>query len=62
MVKIAICPHCSEELVKDDCYNIDVEDNYITIYITGHCPMCKKEFQWVEGFNFAGADEIKEVT
>lgn len=62
MIKIAICPHCDEELVQDECYDTHFEEEYIVNYIAGHCPMCDKEFQWVEVYEFAGANEIEEVT
>lgn len=62
----AICPHCGEDLVEDECYDTCFERDFITKdfivnYIAGHCPTCEKEFQWVEVYEFAGADEIEEV-
>lgn len=62
MKLIAICPHCGEELIQDECYDTTFEGEYIANYITGHCPNCEKEFQWVEVYNYAGVDEIEEVT
>jgi hypothetical protein len=62
MKKIAICPNCGEELTQDECYDTHFEQEYIANFIAGHCPNCEKEFQWVEVYNYAGVDEIEEVT
>lgn len=62
MKLIAICPHCGEELIQDECYDTNFEGEYIANYIAGHCPTCEKEFQWVEVYNYAGVDEIEEVS
>ena len=62
MVKIAICPNCSEELMEDECYDTDFGSDYIRNFISGHCPECEKEFQWIEIYEFIEAEEIEEVT
>ena len=62
MMKIAICPNCGAELEQDECYDTLFEDEYMANLIAGHCPNCEKEFQWMEVYNYAGVDELEEVS
>ena len=60
-MKIAICPRCGEGLVQDECFNTVFDIEFIANYISGHCPTCEKEFQWVEVYNYVGVEDIEEV-
>ena len=62
MMRFAICPNCGAELEQDECYDTQFGDDCITNFMTGHCPTCDKEFQWVEVYDYAGVEDIEEVT
>jgi endogenous inhibitor of DNA gyrase (YacG/DUF329 family) len=62
MEKKAICPNCDAELEQDECYDTRSENEYIVNLIAGHCPTCEKNFQWEEVYNYAGVDELEEVS
>ena len=66
-LKTPKCPHCSEELEEDDCYDTTTdftEDGLVAIvqHCVGHCPACEKEFQWEEVYAFREARKVVEIT
>jgi endogenous inhibitor of DNA gyrase (YacG/DUF329 family) len=57
------CPICGAELEVDDIYNAEVNSDRYIQYVYGHCPSCRKEFDWKEvgvitDWNY---EELREV-
>lgn len=46
MIIDPLCPHCKTELEYDDTYDMEYNEESITLYQVGHCPKCKKGYQW----------------
>ena len=46
MIIDPLCPHCKTELECDDTYDMECNEESITLYQVGHCPKCKKGYQW----------------
>lgn len=40
------CPTCNHELDVDDTYDLDYDDECLTLYQVGSCPICGKSYQW----------------
>ena len=41
-----LCPHCKTELERNDTYDMEFDEDRIVLYQIGHCPKCKKDYQW----------------
>ena len=41
------CPHCNTELELDDTYDMDYDEDGITLRQIGGCPECNRQYQWV---------------
>lgn len=53
------CPHCMVELETDDCVDMDlVSNDKIKREIVGHCPECKREYQWSEEYRYTGSYDL----
>ena len=46
IIDYPLCPHCKVELELDDTYDMDYDEEGITLRQVGHCPNCDKEYQW----------------
>ena len=45
-IEYPLCPHCKTELECDDTYDMDYDEEGITLLQVGHCPKCEREYQW----------------
>ena len=57
------CPHCNVELEVDDTYDIDYDDDGMTLYQVGACPECGREYQWEKNalFHSWSVDNLRLV-
>ena len=44
--KEPLCPHCKTQLEVDDTFDLDYDDESLTLYQIGHCPNCGRNYQW----------------
>lgn len=56
------CPYSKVELEIEDMYDVEHGDEWCTEYFVGHCPECKKEFQWERKFKYYSEDNLVECT
>ena len=61
-MKIADCPYCERELEIDDSYSLEIEDIDKAINrVAGHCPICNREFQWEEIYEYSHFSNLEEI-
>ena len=41
-----LCPCCKALLEQDDTYDMEYDDEGMTLYMIGHCPHCERDYQW----------------
>lgn len=58
---IAKCPYCNTELEADESYDFSIEDDHTIDRVAGHCPLCRKEFQWEEIYKYHSCKNLEEV-
>ena len=46
MIVDPLCPHCNTELEYDGSYDMEYDEDSIVLYQSGHCPKCRKDYQW----------------
>ena len=53
------CFYCEIGLETDDCYNIEVDPlEEINRLMVGHCPACKKDYQWTEKYKYTESVDL----
>lgn len=55
------CPHCDVELVWDDTIDNYFGGDIMIAKSIGHCPKCKREFQWEDIYIYDGYENFKEI-
>ena len=56
-----VCPNCGTELEFDDHYDMYDDGDLILCFAYGHCPNCKKKYQWKDIYSFRGFDDLEET-
>lgn len=44
--KEPLCSCCRAKLEVDDTYDMDYDEEGMTLYHIGHCPQCERDYQW----------------
>lgn len=45
------CLHCGQELIPEDCYDMEFDTSYASQSFIGVCPKCNITYQWVEEYD-----------
>lgn len=45
------CLHCGQELVAEDCYDMEFDTSYASQFFIGTCPKCNITYQWIEEYD-----------
>lgn len=56
------CPKCNYELKIDDMYDVEHGEEMCIEQFVGHCPICKREFQWDRIFKVDKETNLVECT
>ena len=61
--KQPLCPCCKVELEIEKTYDIDCDNEGMTLYQFGYCPKCKRDYQWQSSVIFTSYanTDLKEV-
>ena len=57
----AKCPHCNKMVLEDKTADVKSEDGRIIRCIVGSCPDCKREFRWLEFYDYVEASDLVEI-
>ena len=55
------CPNCGTDLDFDDHYDMYDEGDVIICKVHGHCPHCKKNYQWEDVYALDGFQCLEET-
>lgn len=57
----AMCYHCDSALESYDVVEVWDEPNGIGHLVVGTCPICGRQYQWEEVFEYVGYKNVQEV-
>lgn len=47
------CPICNSLLEEIDAYDTEMNGSSIVVHVVGECPLCEREYQWTEVYNYS---------
>lgn len=55
------CLYCNETLEFDNTWDETQDGDFITQYVSGHCPICETEYEWREHYSYTHFTNLKEI-